>query len=91
MLPLTYIHALRTADGVGGWVGRGSNPHLAVNGLESTDGTARAEASVLAFCRDRGRPTANENGAMCAEGQKARFCPVEGQGRAFCVLVFIRD
>ena len=37
-----------------------------------------------------GRKWLNFNylGARGAGGRKARFCPAEGQGRAFCVLVF---
>ena len=93
MPPLTYIHASEAARTTAGGRGVGGGkipPPTACKWLR-TDGAAREKPSVLGLFRvatEEDRRSINEFGARGAGGRKARFCPAEGQGRAFCVLVF---
>ena len=59
-----------------------------------TDGAAREKPSVLGLFRvatEEDRRSINENGARDAGGRKARFCPADGQGRAFCSPPFVHQ
>ena len=93
MPPLTYIHASEAARTTAGGRGVGGGritPPTACKWLR-TDGAAREKPSVLGLFREateEDRRSIDDFGACGAGGRKARFCPVEGQGRAFCVLVF---
>ena len=83
MPPLHYIPALRTADNVGG--GR----LTAGGGVLAAGGGRGVGGGVFAPPTGRKGLDIRENGARGAGGRKARFCPEEGQGRAFCVCIRI--
>lgn len=89
MPPLTSIHAFEAVrTTAGGKVVSGANRRsserkaMLASALPSCDGgrpkvkTAPPTAGGKEFKTD-------ENGAWGAGGRKARFCPTEGQGRAF--------
>ena len=77
MPPLTYIHGFEAARTTAGGGTADGVSGRAVGGGKITPPTC---CKWLNF---------NENGARVAGSWKARFCPAEGQGRAFCVCIRI--